>query len=266
MAHKINKISFVLQSIILTGLMSLLAIPLVGNTNAADIANVETPYIPYNDKPGTIDVVYCSENNYFRKTEFTLGYACYKAVDERVEGFGTRLDLEKKGDYSIFELPAVSTINKMELIFFKGQERQYDITVQVANAGAHVQGDELSVQWRTIFNGKTPNVGGTEANPDPVVLNFNNVEGQFIRIIGKGAYADGKLTTALNQHTSIRDLQIFGQKGDEVYTYSNAGTSTDALNTQKTSPTKDNENVGSSGDYGDNPFAPITIAGIPLTY
>ena len=67
----------------------------------------------------------------------------------------------------------------------------------------------------------TPNVGGTETNPDPVVLNFDNVEGQFIRIIGKGAYADGKLTTPLNQHTSIRELQIFGQKGDEVYTYSN---------------------------------------------
>ena len=95
-------------------------------------------------------------------------------------------------------------------------------------------------------------MGGTETNPDPVVLNFNNVEGQFIRIIGKGAYADGKLTTSLNQHTSIRDVQIFGQKGDEVYTYSNQGTSTDALNPQKMSPTNDNQNVGSSGDYGEN--------------
>ena len=225
--------------------MSLLSIPLVGNTNAADIANVETPYIPYNDKPGTIDVVYCSENNYFRSTVFTLGYACYKAIDERSEGFGTRLDLERKGDYAIFELPAVSTINKWTN-FLKGHERQYDITIQVANAGAHVQGDELSVQWRTIFNGKTPNVEGTEANPDPVVLNFNNVEGQFIRIIGKGAYADGKLTTALNQHTSIRDLQIFGQKGDEVYTYSNAGTSTDAINPQNISPTNNDQNVGNN--------------------
>src|SRR5215510_14782057 len=132
MAHKIKNISFVLLCIILTGLMSLLAIPLVGNTNAADIANVETPYIPYEDKPGTIDVVYCSKNNYFRKTVFTLGYACYKAIDERSEGFGTRLDLEKKGDYAIFELPAVSTINRMELIFYKGHERQYDVRIQVA--------------------------------------------------------------------------------------------------------------------------------------
>ena len=267
MAHKINNFTCIVQCTILTGLMSLLSIPLVGNTNAADIANVETPYIPYNDKPGTIDVVFCSENNYFRSSSFTLGYACYKAIDERSEGFGTRLDLERNGDYAIFELPAVSTINRMELIFYKGHERQYDITIQVANAGAHVQGDELSVQWRTIFNGKTPNVGGTETNPDPVVLNFNNVEGQFIRIIGKGAYADGKLTTPLNQHTSIRELQIFGQKGDEVYTYSNQGTSTDALNPQKMSPTNDNQNVGSSGDYGDNSkAAPTTITAIPLPY
>ena len=83
MAHKINNFTCIVQCTILTGLMSLLSIPLVGNTNAADIANVETPYIPYNDKPGTIDVVFCSENNYFRSSSFTLGYACYKAIDER---------------------------------------------------------------------------------------------------------------------------------------------------------------------------------------
>src|ERR1044071_959680 len=121
----------------------LISILSLNNVNALNIANFETQYVPYEDKPGTVDVVFCSENRYFRSIEFTLGYSCYKAIDERAEGFGTRLDVENKGDYAIYELPAVTTINKMELIFFKGNERQYDIKIQVAEAGAHVQGDEL---------------------------------------------------------------------------------------------------------------------------
>ena len=194
---------------------------IINKTYAADRANVGTHYIPYTDKVGTIDVVFCSENNYYRSDTFTLGYACYKAIDERSQGFGTRLDLEKKGDYAIYELPAVSKINKMELIFYKGDKRQYDITVQAAVAGSHVQGDVEAVKWKTIFKGKTADVGRGEAIPEPVVLNFKNVKGQFIRIIGNGAYADGKLNTLLTEHTAIIDIQIFGEKTNEVYTYSN---------------------------------------------
>lgn len=204
---------------------------LSNNVSALDIADSEIQYIPYEDRAGTIDVVFCSENKYFRSAEFTLGYSCYKAIDERVQGVGTRLDLENKGDYAIYELPAVSIINKMELIFYKGNERQYDIKVQVAEAGAHVQGDENLVNWVTIFNGKTPNVGGTVDNPAPVTLTFNNVPGQFIRIIGNGAYPDGS-NTSITSHTSIIDLQIFGQKTNEVYTYNNRATAQAASQTK----------------------------------
>lgn len=189
-----------------------------------DITNNELQYTPYEDKKGTIDVVFCSQNEYFRSDTFTLGYSCYKAIDERTKGFGTRLDLPRKADYAIYELPAVSKIHKIELIFLNGNKRQYDITIQVADAGSHVQGDEKSVKWTTIFKGKTANVAGNKDNPDPVTLMFNDVEGQFIRIIGRGAFADGKLNTLITQHTSISDIQIFGEKTNEVYSYNNEGT------------------------------------------
>ena len=42
------------------------------------------------------------------------------------------------------------------MIFYKGQARQYDIKIQVAEAGAHVQSDETRVKWHTVFSGKTP--------------------------------------------------------------------------------------------------------------
>jgi hypothetical protein len=87
--------------------------------------------------------------------------------------------------------------------------------------GAHVQGDENSVKWKTIFSGKTPNVGGTTEIPDPVIINFNvPVEGQFIRVIGNGNYLDGS-NTLNGDHTAYSDIQIFGTKKDEVYTYQN---------------------------------------------
>jgi hypothetical protein len=194
---------------------------LVQSVHGLDIANKEVPYIPYKDKRGTLDVVFCSENNYFRKADFTLGYACYKAIDKRTQGFGTRVDHEHKGDYSIFELAALSKISKIEIIFFEGQARQYDIKIQVAEAGAHVQGDENRVKWQTMFSGKTPDVGGTEEKPDPVVINFKApVEGQFIRIVGNGNYLDGSKTLD-GEHTSYSDIQIFGTMEDEVYTYKN---------------------------------------------
>ncbi|MGI8720020.1 MAG: hypothetical protein ACR2KF_05805, partial [Nitrososphaeraceae archaeon] len=134
-----------------------------------DIADKEAEYVPYEDREGSLEVVYCSENDYFRSTDFTLGYACYKAIDKRVDGFGTRVDHLNRGDYSIFELAAVTEISKIEMIFYKGQARQYEIQIQVAEAGAQVQGDENSVKWETVFSGKTPDVGGTEKNPEPVV-------------------------------------------------------------------------------------------------
>jgi hypothetical protein len=186
-----------------------------------NIADKEVPYIPYKDKKGTLDIVYCSENNYFRKAEFTLGYACYKAIDKRIQGFGTRVDHEHKGDYSIFELAALSKISKIEIIFFEGQARQYDIKIQVAEAGAHVQGDEKRVKWQTVFSGKTPDVRGTEDKPDPVVINFKApIEGQFVRIVGNGNYLDGSKTVS-GEHTSYSDIQIFGTMKNEVYTYQN---------------------------------------------
>lgn len=186
-----------------------------------DIADKQADYIPYEDREGSLEVVYCSENDYFRKAEFTLGYSCYKAIDKRVHGFGTRVDHLNRGDYSIFELAAVSEISKIEMIFYKGQARQYDIQIQVAEAGAHVEGDENLVKWKTVFSGKTPDVGGTENNPDPVVIKFNApVEGQYIRVVGNGNYLDG--VNRLNgDHTTYSDIQIFGTKTDEVYTYQN---------------------------------------------
>lgn len=186
-----------------------------------DIADKEVQYVPYKDKKGTLDIVYCSESNYFRKAEFTLGYSCYKSIDKRILGFGTRVDHENKGDYSIFELAAVSDISKVEMIFYKGQARQYDIKIQVAEAGAHVQGDETRVKWHTVFSGKTPDVGGTEQKPDPVVIKFKEpVEGQFIRIKGNGNYLDGS-NTLYGDHLSYSDIQIFGSTKDEVYAYQN---------------------------------------------
>lgn len=186
-----------------------------------DIANKEANYTPYEDKEGSLDIVYCSENDYFRKAEFTLGYSCYKAMDKRVEGFGTRVDHLNSGDYSIFELAAVSQINKIEMVFYEGQSRQYAIEIQVAEAGAHTQGDENSVKWQTLFSGKTPDVGGTAIKPDPVAFNFDPpVKAQFVRIVGNGNYLDG--SEKLNGlHTSYSDIQIFGTKTDEVYTYQN---------------------------------------------
>ena len=187
----------------------------------ADIADKEANYIPYEDKEGSLDIVYCSENDYFRKADFTLGYSCYKAMDKRVQGFGTRVDHLNIGDYSIFELAAVSEITKIEIIFYEGQSRQYDIEIQVAEAGAHAQGDEKSVRWQTVFSGKTPNVGGSENNPNPVTINFDPpVKAQFVRVVGNGNYLDG--SDNLNgAHTSYSDIQIFGTKTDEVYTYQN---------------------------------------------
>jgi hypothetical protein len=77
------------------------------------------------------------------------------------------------------------------------------------------------VKWKTVFSGKTPKVGGTEEKPDPVVFNFNPpVEGQFIRIIGNGYYLDDS-NTLNGDNTSYSDIQIFGTKTDEVYTYQN---------------------------------------------
>lgn len=207
-----------MKNIFLIILFGFLSIPVV---YGLDIADKEIEYVPYEDKEGSLEVVYCSENDYFRKTDFTLGYACYKAMDKRVDGFGTRVDHLNRGDYSIFELAAVSEISKIEMIFYKGQERQYDIQIQVAEEGAHVQGDENSVKWQTVFSGKTPDVGGTEKNPDPVVIKFSTpVEGQFIRVVGNGNYLDG-LSTLNGGHTSYSDIQIFGTKTDEVYTYQN---------------------------------------------
>jgi hypothetical protein len=202
-------------------LFSLLVVLLVQSVYGLDIADKEAQYVPYKDKKGTLDVVFCSENDYFRKAEFTLGYACYKAIDERVQGFGTRVDHEHKGDYSIFELAALSKISKIEIIFYEGQVRQYDIKIQVAEAGAHVQGDENRVKWQTVFSGKTPDVAGTKEKPDPVVIKFNeHVDGQFIRIVGNGNYLDGSKT--LNgDDTSYSDIQIFGTMKDEVYSYQN---------------------------------------------
>jgi hypothetical protein len=202
-------------------LFILFAVLFIQSVYGLDIADKEIQYIPYEDREDTLDVVYCSENNYFRKAEFTLGYACYKAIDERVLGFGTRVDHLNRGDYSIFELAAVSEISKIEIIFYEGQARQYNIKIQVAVAGAHVQGDENLVKWKTVFSGKTPDVGGTKENPDPVVIKFNApVDGQFIRIIGNGNYLDGSNTLG-GDHTSYSDIQIFGTKTDEVYTYQN---------------------------------------------
>jgi hypothetical protein len=202
-------------------LFILLVVLVIQSGYGLDIADKESRYIPYEDREGTLDIVFCSENNYFRKAEFTLGYACYKAIDERVLGFGTRVDHSNRGDYSIFELAAVSEISKIEIIFYEGQARQYDIKIQVAVDGAHVQGDENSVKWKTIFSGKTPNVGGTTEIPDPVIINFNvPVEGQFIRVIGNGNYLDGS-NTLNGDHTAYSDIQIFGTKKDEVYTYQN---------------------------------------------
>jgi hypothetical protein len=202
-------------------LFILLAVLFIQSVHGRDIADKEVPYIPYQDKKGTLDIIFCSENDYFRKAEFTLGYACYKAFDKRVEGFGTRVDHLNKGDYSIFELASVSEVSKIEMVFYKGQARQYDIKIQVAEAGAHVQGDENSAKWKTVFSGKTPNVGGTEKNPDPVVIKFDDpVEGQFVRIIGNGNYLDGS-NTLNGDHTSYSDIQIFGTKTNEVYSYQN---------------------------------------------
>ena len=202
-------------------LFSLVAILFIQSVYGLDVADKEVKYVPYKDKKGTLDIVYCSENNYFRKVEFTLGYACYKAIDERVVGFGTRVDHENKGDYSIFELAAVSEISKIELIFYKGQERQYKIKIEVAEAGAHIQGDEKKVEWHTIYSGKTPDVGDTEEKPHPVVIEFDEpVVGQFIRIIGNGNYLDGS-DTLHGDNTSYSDIQIFGTKKDEVYAYQN---------------------------------------------
>ena len=202
-------------------LFSLVVVLLIQSVYGVNVADKEIQYVPYKDKKGTLDIVYCSENNYFRKAEFTLGYACYKAIDERVVGFGTRVDHENKGDYSIFELAAVSEISKIEIIFYKGQERQYKIKIEVAEAGAHIQGDEKKVRWHTIFSGKTPDVGGTEEKPQPVVIKFDEpVVGQFIRIIGNGNYLDGS-DTLNGDNTSYSDIQIFGTKKDEVYAYQN---------------------------------------------
>jgi len=202
-------------------LFSLVVVLLIQSVYGVNVADKEIQYVPYKDKKGTLDIVYCSENNYFRKAEFTLGYACYKAIDERVVGFGTRVDHENKGDYSIFELAAVSEISKIEIIFYKGQERQYKIKIEAAEAGAHIQGDEKKVRWHTIFSGKTPDVGGTEEKPQPVVIKFDEpVVGQFIRIIGNGNYLDGS-DTLNGDNTSYSDIQIFGTKKDEVYAYQN---------------------------------------------
>ena len=202
-------------------LFSFVAILFIQSVYGLDVADKEIQYVPYKDKKGTLDIVYCSENNYFRKAEFTLGYACYKAIDERVVGFGTRVDHENKGDYSIFELAAVSEISKIEIIFYKGQERQYKIKIEAAEAGAHIQGDEKKVRWHTIFSGKTPDVGGTEEKPQPVVIKFDEpVMGQFIRIVGNGNYLDGS-DTLNGDNTSYSDIQIFGTKKDEVYAYQN---------------------------------------------
>jgi hypothetical protein len=207
-----------MKNIVLLILFGFLFIPSVYGLNIAD---KEAEYIPYEAKEDSLDVVYCSENDYFRKAEFTLGYSCYKAIDERINGFGTRVDHLNKGDYSIFELAAVSEIFKIEMIFYKGQARQYDIQIQVAEEGAHVQGDENLVIWKTVFSGKTPDVGGTEKNPDPVVIKFNTpIEGQFIRVVGNGNYLDG-VNTSNGDHTTYSDIQIFGTKTNEVYTYQN---------------------------------------------
>jgi len=139
----------------------------------------------------------------------------------RVVGFGTRVDHENIGDYSIFELAAVSEISKIEIIFYKGQERQYKIKIEAAEAGAHIQGDEKKVEWHTIYSGKTPDVGGTEEKPHPVVIKFDEpVMGQFIRLIGNGNYLDGS-DTLNGDNTSYSDIQIFGTKKDEVYAYQN---------------------------------------------
>jgi hypothetical protein len=202
-------------------LFSLIVVLFIQSVYGLDVADKEIQYVPYKDKKGTLDIVYCSENNYFRKAEFTLGYACYKAIDERVVGFGTRVDHENKGDYSIFELAAVSEISKIEIMFYKGQERQYKIKIEAAEAGAHIQGDEKKVKWHTIFSGKTPDVGGTEEKPQPVIIKFDEpVVGQFIRIIGNGNYLDGS-DTLNGDNTSYSDIQIFGTKKDEVYAYQN---------------------------------------------
>ena len=202
-------------------LFSLVVVLLIQSVYGVNVADKEIQYVPYKDKKGTLDIVYCSENNYFRKAEFTLGYACYKAIDERVVGFGTRVDHENKGDYSIFELAAVSEISKIEIIFYKGQERQYKIKIEAAEAGAHIQGDEKKVKWHTIFSGKTPDVGGTEEKPQPVTIKFDEpVVGQFIRIIGNGNYLDGS-DTLNGDNTSYSDIQIFGTKKEEVYAYQN---------------------------------------------
>ena len=199
----------------------LLVVLLIQTVYGVNIADKESRYIPYEDREGTLDIVFCSENNYFRKVEFTLGYSCYKAIDERVVGFGTRVDHSNRGDYSIFELPAVSEITKIEIIFYKGQARQYDIKVEIAEDGAHFQGDENLAKWQTVFSGKTPNVGGTSEIPDPVIINFNvPIEGQFIRITGYGNYLDGS-NTLNGDHTAYSDIQIFGTKKNEVYTYQN---------------------------------------------
>jgi hypothetical protein len=63
-------------------LFILLVVLVIQSGYGLDIADKESRYIPYEDREGTLDVVFCSENNYFRKAEFTLGYACYKAIDE----------------------------------------------------------------------------------------------------------------------------------------------------------------------------------------
>ena len=184
----------------------------------AQTANFETPYIEF----AQLDVVECSQNAYFRQVEFPLGYSCYKAIDERIEGFGTRLDLEKKGDSAIYELAAVSKISQIMMFFFNGESRQYDITIQAAHIGAHYPYDVNKAQWTTVFQGKTANVGINQ----PVLLTFSTpIEAQFIRIIGNGAYNDNS-NTILNFHTSIKELLFFGQKTDEVYTYQNTATST----------------------------------------
>lgn len=211
---QINKNKLLLLGIIATILISLTASITINNQASAQTANFETNYIEFTE----LKSVYCSENTYFKKVEFPLGYSCYKATDERIEGFGTRLDLEKKGDSAVFELPAVSNISQIMIFFYKGDERQYNITIQGAEDGAHYPYNVAGAGWEKIFSGKTKNVGLGE----PVIISFNTPkEAQFLRIIGYGNYLDGQ-SNINNAHTSIKEIKFFGSNTDEVYTYQNS--------------------------------------------
>lgn len=162
-----------------------------------------------------IPIVYTEGDDWYKKDVEYFVYDPSRAVDQRIAETGTRWDSDATGQYMILELPSVTKIRDIWILWYKGYERQYKFKIEAS---------EDKVTWTSAFNGSSnPNKRTDGSYDDHVFTDANKLlgtlEAQFLKITNvDGAYDfnNSKVTS----HSSIYDIAVYGHPTDEVYAYS----------------------------------------------